>query len=158
MGMRAIFWSEVARDCMCSTSHFLLTPNRARHPLGVLLRTFDQRRFFCPRRLRLLPATRRNNRRRQSIQKYSSSLPRSVKKLARHGTTTMPPPLAATYTEAAVLVHDTGPVYGREAIESIMQTCSSRSISATILASGISIPRTLWERLAMRFGATANGV
>jgi ketosteroid isomerase-like protein len=66
--------------------------------------------------------------------------------------------LAATYTEDAIVVHDTGRVHGREAIGKYYADCSSRYISATILASGISIPRTLWERLAMRFGATGNGV
>jgi hypothetical protein len=30
------------------SKRFLLTPNRARHPLGVSLRTFDQRRSLCP--------------------------------------------------------------------------------------------------------------
>jgi hypothetical protein len=42
-------------------NRFSLTPELARHPLGVLLRTFDQRRSLCPgdsycyRRLREIP-------------------------------------------------------------------------------------------------------
>src|SRR5271166_1676205 len=31
-------------------NRFSLTPNRARRPFGVSLRTFDQRRSLCPRR------------------------------------------------------------------------------------------------------------
>jgi hypothetical protein len=33
-----------------SGKRFLLTPNSAKHPLDVSLRTFDQRRSLCPRR------------------------------------------------------------------------------------------------------------
>jgi ketosteroid isomerase-like protein len=51
--------------------------------------------------------------------------------------------LAATFTEDAVLVNDTGPVYGREAIEKYLQTCSRMCISVTISARAISIPLTL---------------
>jgi len=35
MGMRAIYWSEVARDCRCSTSHFF---NWRRRGQGVAIR------------------------------------------------------------------------------------------------------------------------
>jgi hypothetical protein len=33
---------------LCGISHFLIDANRAKHPLGALLRTFDQRRSLCP--------------------------------------------------------------------------------------------------------------
>jgi uncharacterized protein (TIGR02246 family) len=51
--------------------------------------------------------------------------------------------LAATYTEDAVLVHDTGPVHGRKAIEKHYADLFKQVFSATILAREISIPRTL---------------
>ena len=51
--------------------------------------------------------------------------------------------LAETYTEDAILVTRTQDRFtvGRPS-RNIIQTCSSKSISATILANGINIPRT----------------
>ena len=47
--------------------------------------------------------------------------------------------LAVFYAKDAVLVTNTGPIYGREALRNIMQTCSNKCISATISARSISI-------------------
>jgi ketosteroid isomerase-like protein len=143
---------------MCGRSHFFsLTPNRTRHPLGVLLRTFFyQRRSLCPRRLRLLPATQKNPAagRQATNHPYAprketmkirlvvaligltisfavpafaqqkdtvdtqiieqlAALEQEYDEAFNNGDAVA---LAATFKEDAVLVNDTGPVYGREAI------------------------------------------
>jgi uncharacterized protein (TIGR02246 family) len=51
--------------------------------------------------------------------------------------------VAACFTEDAVLVTDTGPIYGREAIEKYHADQFKQFISATISTSAISIPLTL---------------
>jgi uncharacterized protein (TIGR02246 family) len=42
------------------------------------------------------------------------------------------PSVAKLFTDDAIFVTDGGPVYGRQAIENGMQTCSSSSIPATL--------------------------
>jgi uncharacterized protein (TIGR02246 family) len=56
------------------------------------------------------------------------------------------------FTEDAVFVTPTGPVYGREAIEKCMQTFSKNGVPVAISACPITILLMLSVRLAMRYG------
>jgi hypothetical protein len=67
-------------------------------------------------------------------------------------------PYGGALTKDAVLVNDTGPIYGRDAIEKMYADLFQKCISATTLVSPISISLTLLVRLAMRCGGTGNGM
>jgi uncharacterized protein (TIGR02246 family) len=66
--------------------------------------------------------------------------------------------VAALFTEDAVLVNDTGPIYGRKAIKEHLENMFASFISAIISTRPMNILLTLWERLAMRRGATGHGL
>jgi ketosteroid isomerase-like protein len=69
--------------------------------------------------------------------------------------------LAALYTEDAILVNDTGPIYGRKAIE---KHCADlfKQVHFSNLAgmSAQNIPLTSMQRqlVALKYGGTGNGV
>jgi hypothetical protein len=63
----------------CGTPHFSFTPNRARHPLGVLLRTFDQSRSLCPRATQTVTGDSEKSRSRSVGDKPSQTREQTMK-------------------------------------------------------------------------------
>jgi uncharacterized protein (TIGR02246 family) len=74
------------------------------------------------------------NKKTRLIHNFAKWLTRSLKKLNDAWNNNDASALAALFTKDAVLVNDTGPIYGRDAIEKTYADLFQKCISATTLA------------------------